>query len=209
MIFLHPHAKDVEGFPGYYVTPDGHLYSPRGRVFGSRNKNGARVKLTKDGVKTTVQLRLLIAQAFVENPSGAVSVRPINGDYFDDRAANLAWCAAGKANALPGTRPGYTSPAQRADICAAFVAGASGRSLARQYGLTQGSVARILSGMTGKRERRPALSPGRKYATDDQRRRIFELRAQGLTQRAIGQLVGLSQVSVRYWLKRPVEARQA
>lgn len=91
----------IEGFPNYYVTDTGDVYSrtitnnwrikkmrPQRTPFGY-----LKVNLCKDGVKTTRHVHRLVAEVFIPNPEQKSDVNHINGDKTDNRVSNLEWAS--------------------------------------------------------------------------------------------------------------------
>ena len=59
------------------------------------NRNGYRtVSFKKDGVKRTIDVHILVARAFINNPNTEKFkiVNHLNSDRADNRAENLEWC---------------------------------------------------------------------------------------------------------------------
>lgn len=91
----------------YEVTSEGEVYSYKkgarrllkGAVFHSGHSGTSyrTVLLTVDGKQRNYYVHRLVAQAFVPNPDGLPCVRHIDGDSFDNRAENLAWCTRSEA----------------------------------------------------------------------------------------------------------------
>lgn len=89
------HWVPVEGFPGYSVNPLGQVRNDdSGRLLVSRiNQYGVPyVGLMRNSVQLSRSLPLLVAKAFVPQPSPYFRV-PINlnGDRLDCRVENLDW----------------------------------------------------------------------------------------------------------------------
>jgi hypothetical protein len=61
-------------------------------------KGYERLTVTIDRVKHTFKIHRLVAEHFVDNPSGKDQVNHINGNKLDNRACNLEW-VTGKENA--------------------------------------------------------------------------------------------------------------
>jgi len=51
------------------------------------------VSLSKDAVSITKTIHQLVAQTFINNPSGYKQLNHINGIKTDNRAVNLEWCS--------------------------------------------------------------------------------------------------------------------
>lgn len=89
-------ALQIKGFPEYYVTDTGDVYS--------RNyKNTGRIKKMSPVKRSDGYLRLmlkgkgyyihrLVAEAFIPNTDKKAQVNHKNGDKTDNRVENLEWC---------------------------------------------------------------------------------------------------------------------
>lgn len=84
----------VENYPAYLVSNQGKiLCSKTGNyVFPTRNMAGfLTVQLCRYGKPTTMFLHRVVANAFVDNPTGHPFVRHMDGDKLNNKAANLIW----------------------------------------------------------------------------------------------------------------------
>ena len=98
----------VTGFPGYYVSSDGRVWSEFKTDYITRYKrNPARAYLTanlfRDGQLVHHQVHRLVAMAFIPNPLNRPEVNHINENPADNRVENLEWATA-QEQALHGTR---------------------------------------------------------------------------------------------------------
>lgn len=95
--------KQIEGFPDYYVSSLGRVWSTKsGRLLVTSNGRGRkkdrkerpRVTLTRNGKPHPFSVARLVAKAFVPNPDEAPVVDHINEDPTDNRPSNLRWVTA-------------------------------------------------------------------------------------------------------------------
>lgn len=97
-------ALRIQGFPGYYITDSGYIYSrivdkyhnAQGRIkklnpFKSRN-NYLIVRLCKEGKTYSKLVHRLVAEAFVANPFNKPEVNHIDGDTLNNCVKNLEFC---------------------------------------------------------------------------------------------------------------------
>ena len=90
----------IYGFPDYYVTSDGNVWSNKSHklLLPAPNSNGyLTVSLQANGKQFTKKLHRLVAEAFVpnDNPEHKDTVDHIDGDKTNNRAANLQWLSRG------------------------------------------------------------------------------------------------------------------
>lgn len=94
--------KEIIGFPGYFITEDGRVWSDKSNRFIKlfENKKGyLQVQLYYNGHRNHPYVHRLVAKAFVENPNpeNYNQVNHINGIKHDNNFTNLEWCN-GKIN---------------------------------------------------------------------------------------------------------------
>ena len=85
----------VPGFPGYWATSDGRIYSERTSQFMTPSPHPAGhmtvSAVREDGKRTGIKVHHMVAAAFHgPRPKGKV-VRHLNGKPSDNRAENLAY----------------------------------------------------------------------------------------------------------------------
>lgn len=89
---------DIEGFPNYYVTGNGQVWSVnRGRYlkwYRGKDCERPHVTLYKNGVGTKLFIATLVAKAYVPNPKPNVYkyVRYKDGNSANNEWTNLEWC---------------------------------------------------------------------------------------------------------------------
>jgi len=92
--------KEIHGFPGYFVTPEGKVYSnrksprnPKGelREMSQWGSSNGYKKVTLCGGKNKCRVHRLVAQAYIPNPDNLPQVNHINEDKTDNRVENLEW----------------------------------------------------------------------------------------------------------------------
>jgi hypothetical protein len=89
--------RELDDFPGYFVSDTGALMNSRGKVLKLRaDKDGyLRTNLYKevDGVKqvNTVRVHRLVAQTFISNPENYPVVDHIDRDMTNNHVSNLRW----------------------------------------------------------------------------------------------------------------------
>lgn len=88
-------------YEGYEVSSEGRVKNSKtGRILRPDLRSGYRYVVLR-GKKEYIHI--LVAKAFIPNPSGLPQVNHKNEDREDDRVSNLEWCDA-KYNANYGTR---------------------------------------------------------------------------------------------------------
>lgn len=90
--------KDVKGFEGFYqVSNLGRLKSfkkdPGGYILSNKNSKGGylSVVLSKVGLRKSLKLHRIVAEAFIPNPDNKREVNHINMVKSDNRMENLEW----------------------------------------------------------------------------------------------------------------------
>lgn len=90
-------AVEVEGYPGFYVTPFGVVYSTTGRRLtrlhpGTKPGGYRFVGLTSDcGERKYEMIHRLVAKAFIPNPENLPAVNHKDLDKSNNARENLEW----------------------------------------------------------------------------------------------------------------------
>ncbi len=92
--------KQIDGFPDYYVTRDGQVWSNKNGTLklrkGTSSKKGyLYLVLRNDGAVKNCQVHRLIAKAFIPNPDNLPEVNHKDGDKHNNAVTNLEWSTRG------------------------------------------------------------------------------------------------------------------
>lgn len=156
-------ARSIMGFPGYYASPEGDIFSTRRggwrKMKPASDRDGYQVlTLRADGAKFVRPVHLLVLAAFAgPKPTPKHVGRHLNGNHCDNRAANLRWGTSAE-NAQDTERHGRASWSPRfgenalcvklteeqvLDIDLRSRAGESARSLAVEFEVTPKTIYNI------------------------------------------------------------------
>lgn len=90
--------KEITGFPGYFVTPNGKVYSTNGRW--DKSLKQLRVSLDRRGyhrvtlcgeTRSHRSVHRLVAETYIPNPDNLPQVDHLDGDKDNNCIDNLEW----------------------------------------------------------------------------------------------------------------------
>ena len=94
--------KEINGFPGYFVTREGKVYSnkkcPRNlkgelkELSPSNHRGYKQINFTQNGKGKSVRVHRLVAEAFIPNPDNLPEVNHIDENKSNNHVDNLEWC---------------------------------------------------------------------------------------------------------------------
>lgn len=102
--------KEVEGFPGYWVSNFGIVYTALGRkikpLIPSPNGIGyMQVNLYKDCKKHKKYVHRLVADAFIPNPDSLPEINHMDHDKTNNAVDNLEWISREENNRYSHCKP--------------------------------------------------------------------------------------------------------
>jgi hypothetical protein len=90
--------KEIAGFPGYFVTPDGKVYSTNGKwdkslkqLRHSLDRRGYHRVTLCGPIRRKLSIHRLVAEAYVPNPDNLPQVDHLDGDKHNNCIDNLQW----------------------------------------------------------------------------------------------------------------------
>lgn len=90
--------KDLQGYPCYQISTAGNIRSlkwNKTRILKCKvDDRYLKIRLMKDGKKTSERVHRLVAQTFIPNPNNMLYVDHINRIPTDNRVENLRWVSA-------------------------------------------------------------------------------------------------------------------
>lgn len=179
--------KAVVGWEGFYEVSDaGEVFSMHRVVLRGDGTSQAwapkqmavhlnasgylSVGLSRPGIRKTVRVHRLVAQAFIENPLHLPEVNHIDGNKTNAAVGNLEWCTSSqnKHHAFHVLKTIVMPPAGKLNFALAqamraeHVPGIYGcKRLAKKYGVDPKAARDILSGRTYRLPTPPAAMPNK------------------------------------------------
>ena len=92
--------KEIEGFPDYFVTKDGKVYSKKSgklRELKPHGKGYKHVTLT-NGQRKYPDVHRLVAEAYIPNPDNLPQVNHIDENKLNNNVDNLEWVTVSQNN---------------------------------------------------------------------------------------------------------------
>lgn len=88
--------KEINGFPGYWVSTEGRVWSEKSHKMLQPGKTGPRrnylmVILQNNGKRYNKRVHRLVLETFDPEGDFSLDVNHINEDTFDNRLENLEW----------------------------------------------------------------------------------------------------------------------
>lgn len=160
-----PEMEEVAGFPGYFITRDGRMFSEKRGCIKELVQFDTcagykKANMYLNGKRKQVETHRLVAIAFIPNTFGAPQVNHIDSVRNNNRVENLEWVTAsenmqhmvksGRAPSFKGSRHGQAKIAE-VDVLAIrarYAAGEKGIFLAAEYGLSRGSISHLINKKT-------------------------------------------------------------
>lgn len=89
----------IQGYPNYYVTDSGDIYSRNYKNTGRikkmvprKNTNGYyQIPISNGKTRKDIIVHRIVAETFIPNPDNKPEVNHINGNKADNRVENLEW----------------------------------------------------------------------------------------------------------------------
>ena len=86
--------KEINGFPGYFITEEGQVWSNYSNKFLHPTSNSrGYLTVTLTGHKTRT-IHRLVAEAFIPNPNNLPYVNHKDENKTNNSVTNLEWCTA-------------------------------------------------------------------------------------------------------------------
>jgi hypothetical protein len=171
-LFTTMETKQIEGYPDYFVTSSGDVYSKR-RNFrnpehtiklkpGLTSKGYLTVQLYKEGGGHVFTIHRLVGKAFIPNPLNLPQINHKDTDKTNNHVWNLEWCDnsynhlhAFKHGQVPvkGEQVGLSKLTEKQvkEIRQKYIKGIRGcYNLAKEYGVFPTTISNIVNYITWK-----------------------------------------------------------
>lgn len=165
--------KKIQGYPGYKISSCGKIYSIfRKDSVGRNNSKSERflkysivrqyyyVGLSNGVTRKMVRVHRIVAKTFLPNPKNLPQVNHKNGNKLDNRIENLEWVSA-KENVKHAHATGLKTPHVGVSLAGLlpkdvlkirkkYLAGMSQGNIAKEFGISQTGVWKIVNRMVWK-----------------------------------------------------------
>lgn len=101
-MFLQENMVEIKDFPGYYVDPNGNIYSTKKNYGHSKQPQKMKLKEDKDGYlevglyknckRYYRRVHRLVANSFIPNPNRLPQINHKDGNRKNNHVDNLEWC---------------------------------------------------------------------------------------------------------------------
>lgn len=160
--------KEIQDYEKYYVINNCGIVKRIGgkELKPSKNRGGYYwVKLSRPKQRKDCRIHRLVAQAFIPNPKNYPCINHKDGNKLNNQINNLEWCTklqnehhAMKLGLYPSGEDNYNAKLtweKVAEIRNKYIPFKYSRvKLAREYGVAEGSIQRILNGKGWRLENR-------------------------------------------------------
>jgi hypothetical protein len=140
----------VPGWLGFYVTSDGLVRGPSGRVLRPMSNDSGHLYVTRGRRSVKLYVHRAVLLAFVGPPPHGQEARHLNGNPRDNRLQNLAWGTKQEQRADDRRngvlrKPGPLSSAQAREAYS-LKGRESSRSIGRRMGVSHTTILKIQRG---------------------------------------------------------------
>lgn len=155
---LRPAIADGRAWP-YMVSSDGTIFTTPNRYNGYSSRpikgrlthNGyLRMTLHSGGQGRQIQMHIVVASTYLDNPDGLPTVNHKNGNKLDNRVENLEWMTHAQ-NTHHAVDTGLLKSSLTSEKVAeikSLIPSVKGKDLAKQFGVSKGTISFIKNGKT-------------------------------------------------------------